>query len=112
VQTECLDRLAKEPTYEKAVQALPEITARLRRHMQELASGRVPLEALVVSQKLSRAVSEYRSPSPAARAAAQLEQIGKTLQAGQMIAFLYVLGAVLAFTPGIYRSPKALQHRY
>jgi DNA polymerase II len=106
VQTECLDRLAKEPTYEKALQALPEITARLRRHMQELASGHVPLEALVVSQKLSRAVSEYRSPSPAARAAAQLEQIGKTLRAGQMIAFLYTLGSVGVHAWDLPQPPK------
>jgi DNA polymerase II len=94
VQTECLERLAKEPTYEKAVQALPEIAARLRNHIRELSRGRVPLHKLVVSQKLSRAVSEYRSPSPAGRAAAQLEEIGKKLRPGQMVAFLYILGSV------------------
>jgi hypothetical protein len=45
-----------------------------------------------VAQKLSRAVSEYRSPSPVARAAAQLEKEGRVLRPGQMIRFVYLLG--------------------
>lgn len=92
IQSECLERLAKEPTYEKVVETLPEIVAHLRKHLKDLSNGRVPLDALVVSQKLSRLTSEYRSPSPAGRAAAQLEQVGKNLRPGQMVAFLYVLG--------------------
>jgi DNA polymerase-2 len=106
IQAECLERLAKEPTYEKAVQALPEIAARLRRHIKELTNGRVSLETLVVSQKLSRAVSEYRSPSPAGRAAAQLEQIGKMLRPGQMVAFLYMLGNVGVHAWDLPQPPK------
>jgi DNA polymerase II len=106
IQTECLERLAKEPSYEKALLLLPEIAARLRKHIQELAGGRVPLETLVVSQKLSRAVAEYRSPSPAARAAAQLESVGKTLRPGQMIAFLYTLGSVGVHAWDLPQPPK------
>jgi DNA polymerase II len=106
IQMECLERLAREPTYEKALQALPEIAARLRKHIKELSGGRVPLETLIVSQKLSRAVSEYRSPSPAGRAAAQLEQIGKTLRPGQMVAFLYLLGSVGVHAWDLPQPPK------
>jgi DNA polymerase elongation subunit (family B) len=53
----------------------------------------VALERLIVSQKLSRTLEEYRAPSPAARAAAQLRAVGKTLKPGQCVRFLYVYGA-------------------
>jgi len=57
----------------------------------------VPLSALVVGQKLSRALEEYRSPSPAARAAAQLQAAGKSTRPGQRVRLLFTLGE-----PGIY----------
>jgi len=57
----------------------------------------VPLDALLVRQKLSRGLDEYRSPSPAARAAAQLQAVGKTLRPGQSVRFIYTLGR-----PGVY----------
>ena len=69
----------------------------LRRRVAELRAGRVPLEALVVRQKLSRELDEYHTPSPAARAAAQLQAVGKSLRAGQRVGFIYTRGE-----PGVY----------
>ncbi len=69
----------------------------LRRKLGLLRSGGVPVRELIVSQKLSRELDEYRVPSPPARAAAQLQAIGKTLRAGQKVHFLYTLGE-----PGVY----------
>jgi hypothetical protein len=74
--------------------------------MKELASGRVPLEALVVSQKLSRAVSEYRSPSPAAPRSSSVGTDWKKLRPGQMIAFLYTLGSVGVHAWDLPQPPK------
>jgi hypothetical protein len=45
-----------------------------------------------VRQTLSRAVRDYKVPSPAAIAAAQLEKEGKFLRPGQTVAFIYTLG--------------------
>jgi DNA polymerase-2 len=73
------------------------LLAVLRRRLSDLRAGRVPLEALLVSQRLSREVAEYRQPSPAARAAAQLEAVGKTLRPGQRVRFVYTRGE-----PGVY----------
>jgi DNA polymerase elongation subunit (family B) len=54
--------------------------------------GRMPLEELVVSQRLSRELSEFSAPSPAARAVWQLQAAGKPVTAGQNIQFLYTRG--------------------
>jgi DNA polymerase-2 len=97
IQHEILERLAQIQTSEQIHQILPEMTARLHRHLADLQAGRVPLEKLVVGQKLSRPVEEYHSLSPAARAVAQLELIDKSLRPGQMARFLYMLGQ-----PGVH----------
>ena len=52
----------------------------------------MPLEDLLVAQRLSRALSKYTSPSPAARAALQLQAVGKDVQPGQRVRFLFVRG--------------------
>jgi DNA polymerase elongation subunit (family B) len=46
---------------------------------------------------LSRALNEYKVPSPAAIAARQLEQAGKFLRPGQIVRFIYTLGE-----PGVH----------
>ena len=55
------------------------------------------MEDLLVSLTLSRELSEYRTPSPAARAAAQLAAMGKNLRPGQRVRFVYTLGE-----PGVH----------
>ena len=69
----------------------------LRRKLRLLRAGAVPVSELLVSQKLSRELDEYRVPSPPARAAAQLKAVGKTLRAGQKVRFLYTRGE-----PGVH----------
>ncbi len=69
----------------------------LRGRLADLRLGRVPLQALLVRQKLSRTLEEYHSPSAAARAAAQLLAAGKSLRPGQSVRFIYTLGE-----PGVY----------
>jgi DNA polymerase-2 len=71
---------------------LDEVRMLLERYLANLRKGQVSLERLLVSQTLSRSVSEYRVLSPAARAAAQLEAVGKRMNPGQRIRFLYTLG--------------------
>ncbi len=97
VQMECLERLARESDPRAAIEALPEVMRRLRAHLRDLASGKLSTEELIVAQKLSREVAEYRSPSPAGRAAMQLAEIGKALRPGQMVRFVHTLGK-----PGVH----------
>lgn len=91
-QMEILGILARAPDAEHLPDFFPEAQALLQRRMAELKNGRVPLERLLLSQKLSRDLDGYRVPSPAARAAAQLVAAGKTIKPGQRVRFLYTIG--------------------
>jgi DNA polymerase II len=96
-QLAMLERMAQVPDASLLPDCLPDLLALLRSRLGSLRRGCVPLIELVVSQKLSRHLDEYRTPSPAARAAAQLENIGKSLRPGQRVRFLYTRGE-----PGVY----------
>jgi DNA polymerase II len=74
-------------------QAIEQAVRLLRRLLAALRLGQVPLETLVVRQRLSRSLEEYRTPSPAARAATQLQAVGKQTRPGQRVAFIYLRGA-------------------
>ena len=50
------------------------------------------MEELLVAQKLSRELSAYADPSPAARAALQLQAAGKDVRPGQRVRFFYLRG--------------------
>ena len=97
IQCEILDLLAQVPKAADLTGQLPAVHHLLRERLSALHSRSVPLKELLVSQKLSRPLEEYRVPSPAARAAAQLAEIGKELTPGQYVRFLYTLGK-----PGVY----------
>jgi DNA polymerase-2 len=104
VQGELIECLARAPEPEDA---LPQALALLHRRLADLSAASRPfsrpgvrgmaLEDLLVSQRITRAIEEYRSPSPAARAARQLRQMGKEIKPGQRVRFLFTLGR-----PGVY----------
>jgi DNA polymerase-2 len=96
-QTALIESLAAMPAESADPGCLPWLLRWLRTSLNELRSGRIPIEQLLAAQKLSRALDEYRTPSPAARAAAQLAAVGKHLRAGQRVRFLYTLGE-----PGVH----------
>lgn len=52
----------------------------MKQAKENLRNGLVPLKELVVTQSLSRAVEQYKTPSPAARAAGQLLAAGKAVR--------------------------------
>jgi DNA polymerase-2 len=94
VQRHLVMQLAQTPDLNAC---LPMLITYLRRQRDTLRAGQIPLELLLVSQTLSRALAEYRVPSPAARAVAQLEAAGKPRFPGQQIRFLFTLGE-----PGVH----------
>jgi DNA polymerase-2 len=99
VQTQkaMLERLAKVRRVDDLPSVMPVLMRLLQDRLADLRRGRIPTADLLVSQQLSRALEEYRSPSPAARAAAQLQAIGKERRPGQRIRFVYTRGV-----PGVY----------
>ncbi len=87
-----LEILARAPDADGLKEVLPQAQTYARRQWQALRLGRVPVEKLLVSQKLSRELGEYSSPSPAARAVRQMQAAGKEVRPGQRVRFLYTLG--------------------
>jgi DNA polymerase-2 len=97
VQRKILERMALVPDGRPLADCLPEVMGLLRQGLADLQAGKVPVAQLIVAQRLSRTLDEYRVPSPAARAGRQLEQVGKTRRPGQRIRFIYTTGE-----PGVY----------
>ncbi len=76
---------------------LPTVVKLWQDRLDELRSGRVPLEQLLVTQKLSRELEQYTVPSPPVRAVVQLQSVGKEVKVGQYVRFLYTIGE-----PGVH----------
>jgi DNA polymerase II len=96
-QMEILDILVHSSNVDDRSTYLPKVLKMLRKALTRLRTGKVPVEDLLVSLTLSRELSEYRTPSPGARAAAQLAATGTDLRPGQRVRFVYTLGK-----PGVH----------
>lgn len=88
-QLQVLQILAKEKDPSQLSNLLPEVLNILHQRMSALSNRELPIDELLVTQTLSQELFEYRVPSPVARAACQLEAIGKNIQMGQRIQFVY-----------------------
>jgi len=91
-QMSILEILARAEDADALQEVLPQAQVFARQQLYKLRSGKVPMEKLLVSQKLSRELGEYSTPSPAARAVRQLQAAGKTVRPGQRVRFLFTLG--------------------
>jgi len=92
IQLEVLACLAKAKSLDEVPEFLSEVNGILNQAKRDLRNGHVPLEELVVIQSLSRSVECYTSPSPAARAAMQLQAAGHTVAPGQFLRFVFISG--------------------
>lgn len=92
IQLAALEILAQADTTEEFTNYVPDVLALIDHARHELKAGRIPIEELIVRQKLSRELDNYRSPSPAARAARQLQEKGRQIAPGQSVEFLYIRG--------------------
>ena len=91
-QMKILEILAKSPDADRLPGFLPEALKYIGQRLDDLMKGRVPLEELLVSQRLSRELNKYSTPSPAARAVWQMQAEGKQVRPGQRVRFLYTRG--------------------
>lgn len=107
-QMALLEHLAQAPTAELLPEALPGALELLRRALRELRQGQVPPESLLVAQRLTRLPGKYTSPSPAARAALQLQAAGSEPRPGQRVRFVYVYGSQKVWA---WDRPEPFDHR-
>jgi DNA polymerase-2 len=92
IQLAVLEILAKADTPQEWARRVPVVLAFVEHAKHNLKVGHVPHEELIVRQKLSRGLEGYKSPSPAARAALQLQAIGRQIAPGQSVQFLFTRG--------------------
>ncbi len=88
-QLQVLQILAKEKDLDKLTQCLPNVLNLLQERISALNDRKVPMNELLVTQTLSRELDAYKVLSPVARAAQQLQAIGKNICMGQRIQFVY-----------------------
>jgi DNA polymerase-2 len=105
-QLAALAKMATIPDAGSLSQCLPEVMRALHRRLERLRKSQVPLEQLIVSQTLSRALEEYKVLSPAARAAMQLEAIGKEIRPGQRVRFIYTIGEPGVWAWDLHEQPR------
>ncbi len=96
-QLQVLHMLSALPEDQPLPPAIPQLIPIWRQSVADLSAGRLPLAELLVSQRVSRAPGEFRTPSAAARALAQLARAGQERRPGQRVRFIYTRGA-----PGVY----------
>jgi DNA polymerase-2 len=88
IQLAVLEILAGADTPQELAERVPQVLAFVEHAKHALKAGCVPHAELIVRQRLSRALDGYRSPSPAARAALQLQATGRVVAPGQSMQFL------------------------
>ncbi|HAX70989.1 MAG TPA: DNA polymerase domain-containing protein [Anaerolineales bacterium] len=93
IQLKALEVLARANTPREFVDLVPDVKMLVEGAKRDLRNGRVPLEELVVRQRLSRTIEAYKTPSPAARAAMQLQAHGRQFAPGQSLEFLFARNA-------------------
>ena len=93
IQLAALEILAHADTPEEFADRISDVQVLVERARRELRAGRVPLNELIIRQKLSRTLDGYKFPSPAARAALQLQENGRQMAPGQSMEFLFARNA-------------------
>jgi DNA polymerase II len=88
-QLQVLQILSKQKDPGQLASLFPEVLKKVYEKISALSNQKVPIKELLVTQTLSRELIEYKVPSPAARAARQLETTGKTIRMGQRVQFIY-----------------------
>lgn len=89
IQLKALEVLAGANTPHEFADRIPDVMALVEGAKRNLRIGRVPLGELLIRQRLSRTIEAYKTPSPAARAARQLQIHGRQFAPGQSLEFLF-----------------------
>ena len=90
MQNEMLQILSSASNAEEFKQKTPEVMGILRKYLARLRRGETPVEDLVISQKLSKKPSEYRTNTAMAAASKALAAAGKSPSPGERVGLIIV----------------------
>jgi DNA polymerase-2 len=107
IQLKALEVLAGANTPHEFADRIPDVMALVEHAKRELRAGRVPLNELIVRQRLSRTLDGYKSPSPVARAALQLQTRGRQFAPGQSVEFLFTRGGSGVYAWDLEEQPRS-----
>jgi DNA polymerase-2 len=93
IQLKALEILAQANSPREFADRIPDVIRLVEGAKRDLQLGCVPLEEFVIRQRLSRSIETYKTPSPAARAARQLQAHGRQFAPGQSLEFLFARNA-------------------
>jgi DNA polymerase-2 len=88
-QADVLRRMAAALGDVSEEELVTEVLDMMRLRVSQLRAGAIPVEDLLITQRLSRAPGDYKVPSPGGKAAKQLEMLGKNMQPGMRVQFMF-----------------------
>ncbi len=92
-QTKMLNTLARAYVPEMLNEKVAEAFSVFRQALQNLREDKVPVEKLVITSRITHEIENYKSPTPAVRAARQLlQKTGKRVRPGQKMRFVFTRG--------------------
>lgn len=95
VQAKMLDCLSRAGSVNDLPNQIQKAFEVFQNALSDLRAGKVAVEKLVVTSRISHELEDYRSPTPGARAALQMfAQIGKRTRPGQKMRFVYTRGEI------------------
>jgi DNA polymerase-2 len=91
-EKEIIALFLSEPNGNKLAALLPAAVDLMRRKIDDLLQGRVPVSDLIITRRLSRNLNQFKGISDAASAGRQMEADQRTVQAGQKVEYIRILG--------------------
>jgi len=92
VQKQMIDLISQATSREELDECVRAAFAFYLRALEQLKSGELPYNELIINGKVSYALDAYKATTPSVRAARQMEAAGMPIRPGQRIRFLYTLG--------------------
>lgn len=110
VQKQMIDLISQATTRDELDSCVRAAFGFYLRALEQLKSGELPYNELIINGKVSYALDAYKATTPSVRAARQMEAAGMPIRPGQRIRFLYTLGEpdVFAWEVGTPFNPGKL----
>ncbi|MEZ4909099.1 MAG: DNA polymerase domain-containing protein [Saprospiraceae bacterium] len=91
-QIKIIEMLAEAKDLSCIRETFPQIFNFIMKQVEKIKQGQIPIEDLIITQRLSKNIEDYIMPSHVAKAGIQLKSAGVDIRAGSKIKFIYIKG--------------------